>query len=76
MYSYISRPFTLKSVLEQLRYRYDVEIIEGKRSVIRKITEQDDILGKTMCLYVAAITSVGLDRTVITVTDGWYSLRK
>ncbi|GAB1608266.1 hypothetical protein Ahia01_001110800 [Argonauta hians] len=69
----------------QLKYRYDVEIDNCKRSALRKITERDDTPAKRMVLCVSninrdklkTIASSNIQNTeqYIEVTDGWYPLR-
>ncbi|XP_063867516.1 uncharacterized protein LOC135104258 isoform X3 [Scylla paramamosain] len=77
---------TVENVVARLKYRYDREIDRAERSILRKITEQDDVPQKTMVLCVTSV-KLGLEadardvksRTVDTrllpmleLTDGWY----
>ncbi|KAB7495711.1 Breast cancer type 2 susceptibility-like protein, partial [Armadillidium nasatum] len=84
-HNFQNRIFTLEEVVRQIRFRYDVEVLEGKRSVLRKIYEQDDTPRKTMILCVFDIlkneqnpkspkTSENecSDNYTLTLTDGWY----
>ncbi|RXG57326.1 Breast cancer type 2 susceptibility protein-like [Armadillidium vulgare] len=76
--------FTLEEVVRQIRFRYDIEVLEGKRSVLRKIYEQDDTPRKTMILCVFDILkneqnpnsktteNESSDSYTLTLTDGWY----
>ncbi|XP_063372193.1 breast cancer type 2 susceptibility protein homolog [Cydia amplana] len=75
---------TVKNVLEQLKYRYDRELYNVQRPVLRKILEKDEVASKTMVLCVAAIyvdnvsvasvnpSSVNVE---LLLTDGWYCVR-
>ncbi|XP_042206389.1 uncharacterized protein LOC121855480 [Homarus americanus] len=80
---------TLGNVVDRLKYRYDREIDDAVRPILRKITEHDDIPQKTMILCVADITTNQQDASVpatersqsrckqtciLELTDGWYSL--
>ena len=47
--------FSISSLREQLRYRYDVEKGQGKRSVLRKIADGDTGPSRPMVLCVASI---------------------
>lgn len=46
---------TLKNVVARLKYRYDREIDGAERSILRKVTEQDDVPQKTMVLCVTDV---------------------
>lgn len=46
---------TAKSVIEQLKYRYDKELYNVQRPALRKILEKDDISSKTIALCVVGI---------------------
>lgn len=46
---------TVKNVIDQLKYRYDKELYNAERSVLRKILEKDDVPNKTMVLCVAGV---------------------
>ncbi|XP_063807848.1 breast cancer type 2 susceptibility protein [Pseudophryne corroboree] len=83
---FASRCLTPDRVLLQLKYRYDVEIDQSRRSAIRRIMERDDTPAKTLVLCVSKIFTQGNgDKSeggdakqvsvVIEVTDGWYGIR-
>ncbi|XP_014779964.1 breast cancer type 2 susceptibility protein [Octopus bimaculoides] len=69
----------------QLKYRYDLEIDNCKRSALRKVTERDDTPAKRMILCVSNVNKelmkADMSSTIqnteqcIEVTDGWYSLK-
>ncbi|KAL8190923.1 UNVERIFIED_CONTAM: hypothetical protein K2H54_065832 [Gekko kuhli] len=72
-------------------YRYDVEVDKSHRSAIKRITERDDVAGKTLILCISKIISLSADvsqicnkgtavenkreAAVIEMTDGWYGIR-
>ncbi|XP_061727781.1 breast cancer type 2 susceptibility protein [Cydia pomonella] len=75
---------TVKNVLEQLKYRYDRELYQVQRPILRKILEKDEVASKTMVLCVAAIyvdtasvTSVNpaSQNVELLLTDGWYCVK-
>ena len=46
------------NVINQLKYRYDVEIGNGKRSCVRKLIEKDDTSSnKLIILFLSKINS-------------------
>ncbi|XP_072557489.1 breast cancer type 2 susceptibility protein isoform X5 [Paramormyrops kingsleyae] len=61
---------TPQRVLLQLKYRYDLEIDQSRRSALRKIMERDDTPAKTMVLCICGIVSTGSDRTKRKTTQG------
>ncbi|XP_048836639.1 breast cancer type 2 susceptibility protein isoform X3 [Brienomyrus brachyistius] len=61
---------TPQQVLLQLKYRYDLEIDQSRRSALRKIMERDDTPAKTMVLCICGIVSTGSDRTERKTTQG------
>ncbi|XP_048348570.1 breast cancer type 2 susceptibility protein isoform X1 [Sphaerodactylus townsendi] len=88
---FANRCLTPERVLLQLKYRYDVEVDKSHRSAIKRITERDDVAGKTLILCVSKIISLSSkvspiydkstvmenkrEAAVIEVTDGWYGIR-
>lgn len=72
------------NVLEQLKYRYDVELYNAKRPALRKILERDDVPSKLMVLCVVGIYLDGVATHTVTdpcsniellLTDGWYTVK-
>lgn len=49
---------TVPNVLKQLKYRYDRELCDGERPILRKILEKDDVPTKRMVLCVSNIIEV------------------
>ena len=64
--------FTVSKVLENLRKRYTVEINEGRRSVLQRIVEGDEVASKRMVLCVASIRNYGSHYS-FELVDGWNS---
>ena len=67
------------SVLQALGKRFTREWSKGQRSCLRRIVEQDDPAGALIVLCVAdtgdASACANAGTAIITVTDGWYSVR-
>ncbi|CAK9291469.1 unnamed protein product [Gordionus sp. m RMFG-2023] len=63
------------NTLSQLKYRYDREIDRCHRSCIKKITEHDDVPGKTMILFVSAIFEDANEAKCLELCDGWYPIK-
>ncbi|KAJ0182997.1 hypothetical protein K1T71_000973 [Dendrolimus kikuchii] len=72
------------NVLEQLKYRYNIELHNAKRPALRRILEKDDIPSKLMVLRVAgiyvddAVTYSVTNPTPnieLLLTDGWYAIK-
>ncbi|XP_039179500.1 breast cancer type 2 susceptibility protein isoform X1 [Crotalus tigris] len=55
--AFASKCLTPEGVLLQLKYRYDIEVDKSQRSAIKKITERDDVAGKTIILCISKIIS-------------------
>ncbi|XP_015279682.1 PREDICTED: breast cancer type 2 susceptibility protein [Gekko japonicus] len=88
---FANKCLTPERVLFQLKYRYDVEVDKSHRSAIKRITERDDVAGKTLILCISKIISLSADvsqicdkgtavenkreAAVIEITDGWYGIR-
>ncbi|XP_072119031.1 breast cancer type 2 susceptibility protein isoform X1 [Mobula birostris] len=53
------RCLTPERILLQLKYRYDVEIDQSRRSALKIIMERDDISAKTLVLCISKIISLG-----------------
>ena len=67
--------FSVNSLREQLRYRYDIEKGQGKRSVLRKIMDGDSGPSRPMVVCVASILEPGGNGhsgARLEVTDGWW----
>ncbi|XP_070997880.1 breast cancer type 2 susceptibility protein isoform X4 [Oncorhynchus clarkii lewisi] len=54
---------TPEQVLLQLKYRYDLEVDNSKRSALRKIMERDDTAVKTLVLCVCGVVTKGHNPT-------------
>ncbi|KAJ8404718.1 hypothetical protein AAFF_G00335810 [Aldrovandia affinis] len=54
-----SHCLTPEQVLLQLKYRYDVEVDQSRRSALRKIMERDDTPAKTLVLCVCGMATAG-----------------
>ena len=55
-----------ETLLAQLRYRADLEFIEGKRSILYRIAEGDMVPSIPMVLFISAPG---------TLSDGWYEIK-
>ncbi|CAH0601936.1 unnamed protein product [Chrysodeixis includens] len=73
--------FNAQMVLDQLKYRYDRELYNAQRPVLRKILEKDDVPSKTMVLCVAGVFENGISvasasttNLELLLTDGWYTI--
>ena len=55
-----------ENLLSQLRYRADLEFIEGKRSILYRIAEGDVVSSIPMVLFISAQN---------TLSDGWYQIK-
>lgn len=60
-------------IVQQLQYRYEIEVNHAKRSSLRLIIERDDSAGKYLILCVSKIDLVN-HKPIIELTDGWYSI--
>ncbi|XP_022823991.1 breast cancer type 2 susceptibility protein homolog [Spodoptera litura] len=74
---------TARNVLDQLKFRYDMELFNAKRPALRKIFEKDDVPSKTLVLCVAEIYEDGVrvasastsNNVELLLTDGWYCIK-
>ncbi|XP_077197948.1 breast cancer type 2 susceptibility protein isoform X2 [Paroedura picta] len=87
---FANKCLTPERVLLQLKYRYNVEVDKSRRSAIKRITERDDVAGKTLILCISKIIPLSSDVSHIydkstavenkqevaevEVTDGWYGI--
>ena len=55
-----------ENLLSQLRYRADLEFIEGKRSILYRIAEGDVVSSIPMVLFISSKN---------TLSDGWYQIK-
>ncbi|XP_032075228.1 breast cancer type 2 susceptibility protein isoform X1 [Thamnophis elegans] len=55
---FASKCLTPEGVLLQLKFRYDIEVDKSQRSAIKRITERDDVAGKTIILCISKIISL------------------
>ncbi|KAI9190226.1 hypothetical protein H9P43_001659 [Blastocladiella emersonii ATCC 22665] len=72
-------PFTTDTVVRQLLYRYEREVVRAERPVLRRIVERDETAHRPMVLCVARIVAVedpesGKAIDALELTDGWYSI--
>lgn len=65
------RSLNVDNVMLQLKYRYDREIDNAERSVLRKVLEKDDVPTRRMVLFVSKVLS---DREC-ELSDGHYVVR-
>ncbi|GCB69423.1 hypothetical protein scyTo_0013969, partial [Scyliorhinus torazame] len=56
-----SRCLTPETILLHLKYRYDIEIDQCRRSALKKIMERDDVAAKTLVVCVSQIISMGTE---------------
>lgn len=66
------------NLLNQLKYRYDIEIGNAKRSSIKRIIEKDDTsMNKSLILFVSKIIASenSSSNIYIELCDGWYPVR-
>ncbi|CAO3687728.1 unnamed protein product [Rhizopus microsporus] len=70
-----------ETVLHQLLYRYEREVNQGHRPVLKKILEQDDIAAKHMVLAISDIIGIKApayyntsSKYQLHLTDGWYQV--
>ncbi|XP_066256006.1 breast cancer type 2 susceptibility protein homolog [Euwallacea similis] len=64
----------VENVMQQLKYRYDLEIDKAKRPILRKIFEKDDCSQRRMVLCVSKVIRK-LNSYELELTDGWYPIR-
>ena len=62
----------MQKVLENLKKKFEIEIIQNKRSVLKRIIEGDELPSKRMVLCVGCIKSFG-NHYNVELTDGWNS---
>ncbi|KAG0793613.1 hypothetical protein G6F22_005560 [Rhizopus arrhizus] len=70
-----------ETILHQLLYRYEREINQGHRPVLKKILEQNDIAAKHMILVISNIIEINTplfyntsSKYRLQLTDGWYQI--
>ncbi|XP_063700587.1 breast cancer type 2 susceptibility protein homolog [Culicoides brevitarsis] len=61
---------TPQNIIEQIKFRYDLEIDKVVRSAIKRCIEGDDVPGKRLVLEV-----VDIQENVVTFSDGWYAIK-
>ncbi|XP_075502367.1 LOW QUALITY PROTEIN: protein BREAST CANCER SUSCEPTIBILITY 2 homolog B-like [Primulina tabacum] len=88
---FLGKFLTVSNVLEELKYRYEREVVHGHRSAIRKVLDGDVVPSSMMVLCISSVCeygdpksgpqSVALEGHVnggdgkIELTDGWYSVK-
>lgn len=68
-----AKKLTLFNVKNELEYRYYIEHIQGKRSVLQKVLQKDEVASAHMVLLIADIHKEG-NKMVMQLSDGWYSV--
>ncbi|RNA03042.1 breast cancer type 2 susceptibility [Brachionus plicatilis] len=64
------------NVMNQIKYRYDIEIGQARRSSIKKIIEKDDTsMNKTLILFLSKIFKSTSSLTYVELCDGWYPIK-
>lgn len=73
---YPDRPHLLCyiNVLNELKYRAQVEILDARRSCLRLIYERDHLNNACMVLMVSDILPREAEGDMIELSDGWYSM--
>lgn len=78
-YSRLEIPIDSKSLdrwcINQLLYRYEREINHAQRSILKKIVERDDSPAAQMILFVSSIERSHDQTVLVSVSDGWYSVK-
>lgn len=64
--------FTVGKVLENLRKRFEIEVNQYHRSILKKIIDGDEMPGKRMVLCIGTVKNFG-NKYEVELTDGWYS---
>ena len=65
--------FSISKVKQDLNKRYDIEVLQSRRSVLKRIQENDEVPYKRMVLCVGVIKNQGTSFN-IELTDGWHSM--
>ncbi|KAK9829033.1 hypothetical protein WJX72_003535 [[Myrmecia] bisecta] len=74
------RLLTAGVILDQLRYRYEREVNQGHRPMLKKVLEQDDTASKAMVLRLVDVIrpqqgmGARLADMVLLLSDGWYTV--
>ncbi|XP_066148459.1 uncharacterized protein [Euwallacea fornicatus] len=68
------RCLCVENVMQQLKYRYDLEIDNAKRPILRRIFEKDDCSQRRMILCVSKVIKK-VNNYELELTDGWYPIR-
>ncbi|CAK9111079.1 Breast cancer type 2 susceptibility protein homolog (Fanconi anemia group D1 protein homolog), partial [Durusdinium trenchii] len=63
---------SFENLMEELRYRFDREILGGQRPILRKVLEKDAPASAHMVLCLARLPRAG---SKAQVTDGWYAVQ-
>jgi hypothetical protein len=61
--------FSKEHIVAQLRYRYEVEIVQGRRSCLKAVAEKDDTPSRPIVLFVVKKQN---SKDEFIVSDGWY----
>ncbi|KAJ3268027.1 Breast cancer 2, early onset [Terramyces sp. JEL0728] len=65
--------WNFKNVVDQLLYRYEIEVNQAKRSPLKAVVEGDAPANRHMVLFISKLQRVN-DALIIKVSDGWYSV--
>ncbi|KAJ3308289.1 Breast cancer 2, early onset [Boothiomyces sp. JEL0838] len=68
-----SERWNFESVIEQLLYRYEIEVNQAKRSPLQAIVEGDAPANRHMVLLVSKLETTN-GRLEVELSDGWYSV--
>jgi len=65
-------PCSFSNIERQLLYRYQKEVLDVKRSILKKIVERDDTPSRHMVLFISEIGPK--EKITMSVSDGWYKV--
>lgn len=68
-----SKKLNFVNVKAELEYRYYIEHIQGKRSVLQKVLQKDEFSANHMVLLVGEISKQNT-HYLVELSDGWYSV--
>ncbi len=71
--SHSSKKLNFTNMKTELEYRYYIEHIQGKRSVLQKVLQKDEFSANHMVLLVGEIVKQN-SHYLVELSDGWYSV--